>query len=62
MTSLYIWLKFLHLAGLGAFLFGHGYQVAPRLPSGPGLQVTSAARCSSSRSGRMQLRTRVYWS
>ena len=24
MTSLYVWLKFLHLAGLGAFLFGHG--------------------------------------
>ena len=24
MTSLYIWLKFLHLAGLGVFLFGHG--------------------------------------
>ena len=24
MTSLYVWLKFVHLAGLGAFLFGHG--------------------------------------
>lgn len=24
MTSLYIWLRFLHLTGLGAFLFGHG--------------------------------------
>jgi hypothetical protein len=24
LTSLYIWLKFLHLAGLGVFLFGHG--------------------------------------
>ena len=24
MTSLYVWLKFLHLLGLGAFLFGHG--------------------------------------
>ena len=24
MTSLYIWLKFLHLAGLGMFLLGHG--------------------------------------
>jgi uncharacterized membrane protein len=23
-TSLYVWLKFIHLAGLGAFLFGHG--------------------------------------
>jgi len=23
-TSLYIWLRFLHLTGLGAFLFGHG--------------------------------------
>lgn len=24
MTSLYVWLKFLHLLGLGAFLMGHG--------------------------------------
>jgi hypothetical protein len=24
MTSLYVWLKFVHLVGLGAFLFGHG--------------------------------------
>jgi len=24
MASLYVWLKFLHLVGLGAFLFGHG--------------------------------------
>lgn len=24
MGSLYVWLKFLHLAGLGFFLFGHG--------------------------------------
>lgn len=24
MTSLYVWLKFLHLGGLGVFLFGHG--------------------------------------
>ena len=24
MTSLYVWLKFLHLVGLAAFLFGHG--------------------------------------
>lgn len=24
MGSLYVWLKFLHLAGLGVFLFGHG--------------------------------------
>jgi hypothetical protein len=24
MGSLYVWLKFLHLAGLGLFLFGHG--------------------------------------
>jgi uncharacterized membrane protein len=23
-TSPYVWLKFIHLAGLGAFLFGHG--------------------------------------
>jgi uncharacterized membrane protein len=24
MTNLYVWLRFLHLAGLGVFLFGHG--------------------------------------
>lgn len=24
MTSVYVWLKFVHLAGLGMFLFGHG--------------------------------------
>jgi len=24
MASLYVWLKFVHLVGLGAFLFGHG--------------------------------------
>ncbi len=24
MTSLYVWLKFLHLLGLGVFLMGHG--------------------------------------
>ncbi|OLD25127.1 MAG: hypothetical protein AUJ02_05995 [Chloroflexi bacterium 13_1_40CM_3_65_12] len=24
MTNLYVWLKFLHLLGLGVFLMGHG--------------------------------------
>ena len=31
MTSLYIWLKFLHLAGLGLFLIGHGVSAGTSL-------------------------------
>jgi uncharacterized membrane protein len=30
-TSLYTWLKFLHVAGLAAFLFGHGIAAAAAL-------------------------------
>jgi hypothetical protein len=31
MTNLYIWLKFLHLVGLGAFLVGHGVSAGSSL-------------------------------
>ena len=31
MTSLYIWLKFLHIAGLGIFLLGHGVSAGSSL-------------------------------
>jgi hypothetical protein len=31
MTNLYIWLKFLHLLGLGAFLVGHGISAGSSL-------------------------------
>ena len=44
MTSLYIWLKFLHLVGLGVFLFGHGISggVSLVLKSKPALDVSRA--------------------
>jgi uncharacterized membrane protein len=43
-TSLYIWLKFLHLVGLGVFLFGHGISggVSLVLKSKPALDVSRA--------------------
>jgi hypothetical protein len=31
LTSFYVWLKFLHLVGLGAFLFGHGISAGASL-------------------------------
>ncbi len=44
MTSLYIWLKFLHLVGLGVFLFGHGVSggVSLVLKSKPAADVSRA--------------------
>jgi uncharacterized membrane protein len=43
-NSLYIWLKFLHLIGLGVFLFGHGISggVSLVLKNKPGLDVSRA--------------------
>lgn len=44
MTTLYVWLKFLHLVGLGVFLFGHGISggVSLVLKNKPGLDVSRA--------------------
>ena len=44
MTSLYVWLKFIHVVGLGAFLFGHGISggVALVLKSKPAFDTSRA--------------------
>ena len=44
MNSLYIWLKFVHVVGLGVFLFGHGISggVSLVLKNKPGLDVSRA--------------------
>ena len=53
MTSLYVWLKFLHLVGLGAFLLGHGVSAGSSL-------VLRGPLPDTARAALLQLSIRAY--